>query len=337
VFLPPSTAAEVMAAPFIPVYPGGYLLGGLLVVNLIAAHFVRFRLTWKKSGIILVHFGLLLLLVGQAFTDALARESSMRLIEGETKNYSESSRQSELAVVDVTAPDRDRVVAIPDSLLEPGATLRHEELPFTIRVLEYHPNSFVTNRAAVPNAPQVTDGPGVRFASAPLPRVTAMDVRDVPSVYVELVGPQGSLGSYLLTEWFTRPQEVEVDHRRFELSLRLRRYYKDFSLTLIDFRHDRYLRTDIPKNFSSEVILNNPKTGENRRVRIYMNNPLRYQGMTFYQASYDPRDERVTILQVVRNPAWLTPYLACVLVGGGLLVQFLMHLVGFIRKRPTAP
>jgi hypothetical protein len=39
------------------------------------------------------------------------------------------------------------------------------------------------------------------------------------------------------------------------------------------------------------------------------------------------------VLQVVRNPAWLTPYLGCALVAIGLVTQFLFHLVGFISKR----
>jgi len=34
----------------------------------------------------------------------------------------------------------------------------------------------------------------------------------------------------------------------------------------------------------------------------------------------------------VRNPSWLTPYLSCALVGAGLLVQFLSHLLGFALK-----
>jgi hypothetical protein len=65
-----------------------------------------------------------------------------------------------------------------------------------------------------------------------------------------------------------------------------------------------------------------------------MNNPLRYSGETYYQASYD-EDNHGTILQVVRNPSWLTPYLSCILVGVGLLVQFATHLLGFTMKRRT--
>jgi hypothetical protein len=66
-----------------------------------------------------------------------------------------------------------------------------------------------------------------------------------------------------------------------------------------------------------------------------MNNPLRYAGETYYQSGFD-QDNRGTILQVVKNPSWLTPYLSCLLVGGGLVVQFLIHLLNFTMKRRTA-
>jgi hypothetical protein len=74
------------------------------------------------------------------------------------------------------------------------------------------------------------------------------------------------------------------------------------------------------------------ETGEQREVLIYMNNPLRYEGETYYQASFD-RDDQGTVLQVVRNPSWLTPYFACVMVGVGMVWQFLSHLIGFASKQ----
>ena len=72
-----------------------------------------------------------------------------------------------------------------------------------------------------------------------------------------------------------------------------------------------------------------------RSVLIYMNKPLRYAGETFYQASFD-RDDHGTVLQVVLNPSWLTPYFSCILVGLGLIVQFCISLFGFAFKRRTA-
>jgi hypothetical protein len=117
--------------------------------------------------------------------------------------------------------------------------------------------------------------------------------------------------------------------------MRPARYYHPFSITLLKFSHDRYPGTDIPKNFSSRIRLRTPDSRVDREVLIYMNNPLRHGGLTFYQAGYENND-RTTILQVVRNPSWQLPYISCALMGLGLLTQFGIHLFGFFRKRALA-
>ena len=120
--------------------------------------------------------------------------------------------------------------------------------------------------------------------------------------------------------------------RAYELKPQPKRFYLPFSLRLLQFRHDVYPGTDIPKNFSSRVRLQRSDTGEDREVQIYMNNPLRCAGLTLYQAGFDV-DDQGTILQVVKNPGWFTPYLACGLMTTGMVVQFLSHLVLFLRKK----
>ncbi len=64
-----------------------------------------------------------------------------------------------------------------------------------------------------------------------------------------------------------------------------------------------------------------------------MNNPLRYEGTTFYQQSFDEATEKTTVLQVVSNPSWMTPYVACMLVAIGMLAHFGTILVRFLRRR----
>ena len=81
----------------IPIFPGGHLIGAVLLINLIAAHVKRFRFTWRKLGIHLTHAGLIIMLAGGLFTDLFAVESHMRLSNGDTKNYSEDMRDTELA------------------------------------------------------------------------------------------------------------------------------------------------------------------------------------------------------------------------------------------------
>src|SRR5262249_50898445 len=60
-------------------FPGGWLIGGALLVNLLAAHLVRFRLTWKRSGILILHSGLVLMMVGELITGLFAVEGNMSI------------------------------------------------------------------------------------------------------------------------------------------------------------------------------------------------------------------------------------------------------------------
>src|SRR5580658_8436687 len=116
----------------IPFLPGGWLIGLVLLVNLLAAHIKRFHLSRKKIGIIFIHAGLILLLGGQFLTELFQVESQMRIEVGDSKNYSESARKNELVVIDTTDPDTDRVVAIPESLLATDGEIRTPDLPFAL-------------------------------------------------------------------------------------------------------------------------------------------------------------------------------------------------------------
>jgi len=210
-------------------------------------------------------------------------------------------------------------------------------LPFKIHVSVFYRNSSLAQKPAEGyELVKATEGVGSNLWWRSLPHETVMQRRDTPSGIVELSTPQGALGSFLVSGFLDQPQAVTVNGRIYQFVLRPERYYKPFSLHLVEFRFDRYPGTEIPKNFSSRVRLQRAETGEDRELLIYMNNPLRYAGETFYQADWDHEDEKGTILQVVRNPSWLTPYLACVLVGAGLVVQFVMGLVGFATKRRSA-
>ena len=340
----------------IPVFPGGWLIGGVLLINLIAGHVTRFQLTRNKIGIWFAHLGLIVLLAGQFATEASQKESLMRIEVGQTVNYSEDSRKFELAIIDTTPADRDDVTAIDASKLKLGAEIRTPKLPFAIRVKGWLPNSAVSRAdSASLGALRSSQGVGSRFAFSPVSQNTAMDAEDNPSAHIELVGDKGPVGDWVVSTWLTRlpslttfsewlgadaaagtaPQTFVYDGHQYRIELRPTRYYKPYELTLLEFRHDLYPGTDIPKNFSSRAHLNDPTTGESRDVLIYMNNPLRYRGDTYYQSSFD--GDRVSILQVVRNPASISPYVASVLISAGLLIQFLMHLYNFARKRTNAP
>ncbi|HLL89321.1 MAG TPA: cytochrome c biogenesis protein CcsA [Tepidisphaeraceae bacterium] len=323
--------------------PGGIpMLGGmsiiiLLLVNLLAAHTLRFKLAWKRSGVLLIHAGLILLLVGEIVTAALAVESRMTIAEGQTVQHSEDIREVELAVIDPSDEKTNSEAIVPQWRLAKGGKLEDARLPFTVEIDQFLPNSAALGpqQAGDRKDARATRGPGVGITVVGTPTARGVDgAVDLPSAYVTLSTQGRDLGTFLLTTALVfEPQPVDVDGKPFLVDLRFKRDYKPYSLTLIDFAFDRHTGTNIPKNFSSLVRLQDPTRNEDRQVKIWMNNPLRYAGETFYQSSFDNKTERTTILQVVRNPGWLMPYVSCVLVTLGMLVHFGILLVNFLRKR----
>lgn len=321
----------------VPLLPGGFLVGAVLLVNLIAAHLYRFRLSWKKAGILLAHAGLIVLLLGELFTAMFSRESLMRITEGQTKSYSEAYRETELAIVDQSDPEKDRVAVVAESGLRGNASYQIPTLPFRAEIRGYFPNSQIVRRSA-DNArwstPLATSGLGLQYTARELPRTGNPKERDMTVAWVELVGTSGSLGTWMVSNVFEETQSFTFEGRPYTIELRQRRNYKPYALTLLDFSHDRYPGTEIPRNFSSRVRLQDPSRSEDREVLIYMNHPLRYDGLSFYQSGYE--GETTTILQVVRNPSRHLPYISCVMVSLGLLVQFGIHLAGFFERRRLA-
>jgi hypothetical protein len=323
-----------------PVFPGGHLIGGVLLINLIAAHARRFRWGWRKLGIHLTHAGLIVMLAGGLLTDLFAVESHMRIEQGNTRNYSEHPRLMELAMIDTSDAELDQVTALPEALLREGGTIEHPSLPFRVVVRHFFQNSRLqmVNEPGVKLTPLANQGPGAQIAVEGIPRATGVDQRDVMSAAVEIVPAETgakSLGTWLVSDALGAPQTFSSGGRTWRMELRPARYYKPYSVTLQKFTHERYPGTEIPKNFASRITLIDPERAVNRDVLIYMNNPLRYRGETYYQAGFE-KDDSASILQVVRNPSFVAPYVACIIVAAGLLTQFGYHLVGFSRRRRAA-
>jgi hypothetical protein len=466
VWVNPATGAYDPVHAWLPL-PGGYTIGFLLLANLIAAHIKRFDWSPKKIGIQLTHLGVIMLLVGQLVTDLCQVESHLGLREGQAKSYTEDHRENELVVLTDGGEGQDKVVSVPEDLLQAGAELPIAGLPLSVRVKEYHVNGdifyrsqlaegmstltralttvegqFSTPEALVPLAERAKESSGrvaiweqafaaigetnvedivvaakriqpqkekadklcaelrTRFRTQMLeafsmprpkadptqvflarqlqkgvkldlenmkapaeqgvgPKLLAFDLpenkdgntRNLPWAVLEVLEAGKSLGTYVVWPMLNAQEIKLANGQTARLALRFMRYYHPFSVRLVKATHEIYPGTatamnpeGIPKNFQSRVQINNPVTGDNREVDIYMNNPLRYGGLTFFQYQMG-RDEMAgrevgtSTLQVVRNPGWLTPYFGCGLVALGMVYQFLFHLIRFIdrRGRPTPP
>jgi hypothetical protein len=313
------------------IFPGGATVGLVLMANLAAAQGRRLELSWKKAGIWVVHAGLILLFVGEFITGVFQVETQLAIEVGQTVNYVEHPRQQELMVTDSSDPAWDVVHSVPEGLLADGGLVPIPGTPVVLRVRRYWENAQLS-MAAPGFQPVANMGVGANVAVQPLRPVFSDDRTNIPAAVVEPVAGGRSYGAWLVSGQLGAPQQFIHEGRSYSLAMRPRRQYLPYSMTLKKFSHDVYEGTTIPKNFSSLVHLANPGKGEARDVLIYMNQPLRYAGKAFYQASFGKNDT-LSILQVVENPGWLLPYISCVLVGVGLLIHFGISLSRSLRRR----
>ena len=318
-------------------YPAGLTLGLLLTINLLSAHATRFKLSWRRSGVIILHAGLILLLLAEFITHAFAVEGRMNIAEGQTVSSVLNLHASEFAVIDTSDKKTDTITAVPSSLLRrKGDTVSDARLPFDMECVAFYPNS--ATRAPEPGEENLADqGLGKERQAVSVAEVSgvAADQRvDIPSAYVTLKDKTTgkAMGTWLFSAYYEKPQKVQVGGKTYEVALRFKERPRPFSLTLIKFSFDRYPHTDKPHNYSSLVRLVDPEYGIDEEILIRMNEPLRHRGEAFYQSSFD-EDEHGTKLQVVRNPGWLLPYASCVIVSVGLIVHFSIVLASFLQKR----
>lgn len=295
----------------------------------------------RKAGIVLLHSGLIFMLVHEVFTGLVAVEAQMRIYEGQASNYGEAHRWAELAVIDPSDPRTDDVTVITHDALSGKRPVIHPDLPFEA----HFSGRFMKNAALKEDDGRggnpATMGLGLQYVARAAQEAAGADSSggvDLPAVYVELKekGTGRSLGTWLFAVELTRPQELTVGGKTYQLALRWRRVYKPYSVYLYDLRVKRYQGTGTAQDYSAFVRLSDPELGLERDVRIWMNNPLRYRGDTLYQSGFDERAEAYTVLQVVDNESWMVPYVGCMIVAVGLLGQFLLHLAGFLRRRAAA-
>lgn len=339
VLLKPILHYEGTFRGFIP-YPGGWLLGTLLLVNLLAAHIVSFKPTWRRTGIWMIHSGIVLMMMGELVTGLCAVEGHMRISVDESTNFVEYASSPELAVIDASDLTKDHVTVIPTARLQRGGLISDERLPFDVEVVRYMVNSQIEN-AKPTDANVATRGLGLRLAAIERPEGVGIDPEqkiDIASTYVTLKRKKTgeTLGTYMLSVELADPEYVDVDGKTYQVSLRFKRSYRPYSFFLEKLNVKFYPNTDVPKDYSSFIRLSDPEQKEERDVRIWMNHPLTYAGETFYQSGVH-QDERgrwrMTTLQVVSNPGWMLPYLSCLLVASGMLFHFGLNLVRFIERR----
>jgi ABC-type transport system involved in cytochrome c biogenesis permease subunit len=306
----------------------------------------------RKGAIVLLHLGVLGLMANELYVNFTNIEQRMTLYEGQTTSQVVDIRSIELAVVDYSDPEYDQITVVPLSQLRTKQRISSEHLPFDLRVIAFFDNSdFESVDSTTRNL--ATQGAGLKVAVKETPPVSGVESRhrNFSSAYLELFekGSDQSLGVFLVSQYFDLPEfnrlfripgkdRVAADGKVYALDLRFKTEYKPYAVTLVDTTAEYYLGTQTPKHFSSDIVFHDPGEGMRFDKRIWMNNPMRYGGETFYQAHYEKEKSgrEVSVLQIVTNRGWMIPYVCCMFTVVGLLIQFGSSLLGFLEKRSKA-
>jgi len=300
----------------------------------------------KRAGVVALHAGIGLMMAYEVYVGmhAARMEARMQIEEGQVANYAYDIRAAELAVVDKSNPDHDLHTVVPASMLVPGRTFSDDRLPFNLELLDFYPNSDVQPR--LPKDKDVktpaTKGRGLQIVVEPRPIGSGVDTdqkADVPSGFVRVIDRKTGAdeGVYMVSALLTRPETIEFGGKSYDLSLRFRREYKPYQIELKDVQKNDYAGTSRPKDYRSYIHLTDARNGVDKDFEIWMNNPLRYAGETFYQSSYIPAgaigdNREMTDFQVVTNEGWMTPYVACMIVVVGMLFHFGLLLMRFLKR-----
>ncbi|MEM9346874.1 MAG: cytochrome c biogenesis protein ResB [Planctomycetota bacterium] len=376
-------------------FPSGFVIIALLLVNLLAAHAVRYKMTGKgaalgagfglvfvgsaitaytvlepktsaaiqqdvmlmmliwtvpmtligigcyfifgsrKAGIVLIHGGIILMLVGEYITGIGADEGQMWIHEKGSSSKIIDIREVEIAFVTPTGDRTQEHIIIPQELIEAAdeddTLIENQTLPLTVRI-----DAWMENSDLLPSI-NGADPTQVQYRAEEVPAVTGTEQRaDRPSVMATLFRGGERIGQHLLTTWeFVKPVEVEVDGKVWAVSLRFRETHLPYTIQLVDFRHDQFTGTTTPMNYSSTLRLEAPNSAESRDAFIKMNQPLRYDGKAFFQSGFfqQPLNRNLgTIMQVADNPGAWVPYLSCVIVTVGLCMHFVISLMRYGRR-----
>lgn len=316
--------------------PGGYWVGALLLVNLTLGGIVRARKGWRHLGNLISHLGIILMLVGGGVAHHFSERGNMAVGEGESSDTAEDYFEYVVEVAEIKDGKPHSIHVIRgDHLtdLTDGATrlFRFPDYPFDLDIGGYLVNCAPVGIAerAPAHGEHIADGyylmekPGETNAEA-----------NTAGCYARVVQRDGTKSDpFILAGASFHPFTVRHGDRVFTVDMRKRLWPMPFTLKLDKFTAEFHPGTMKPAKFVSNIT--RVENGREAKVTIQMNEPMRYEGLTFFQASYGPQgampgQRMYSVFEIVRNPADKWPEYSLYIVSFGLLVTFLIKLATFI-------
>ena len=336
--------------PFPLPLPGGFVLMGLLSINLFVGGLVRIRKTQRTFGILVTHVGMAFLMAAGLVKIVDSEDGYVALAEGESSGWFQSHYLWDLVIYDAPLDDAGGEVRewiVPQEqfadLSDNSRKFSAEGLPFELELAHYEDHAQVLPVGPMWKSP----APDVNgYAIRPLPNQAEAETH-VPALWAKAT-VNGQPQELLLWGAARFPGIVETTSAagdvvtaeggggsgRYALALRKRRFEFPWEIRLEEFFMDEHPGTSMASEYRSDVT--HIDGDRSNRVRIEMNKPMRRDGYILYQASYGRRasdGELYSQFAVVRNPSDQWPKYACYVIGIGMALAFGQRLIQHIQKQ----
>lgn len=318
---------------FIPL-PGAYLVSAVLFVNLFLGGIIRIRKGWKNIGVVIAHFSMVSLLLAGFVSHHYSKEGIMAVYEGEISDYAQSYTEFTIEVSEIVEGQKTppHVLQAADLKVLEKVDSRVFEIPelgLNIKVSGWMRNSA---RVEVDEADigKVSEADGFALQMV---EVQPVEELNMAGCFIEVHSQDDKAQTAQLVLHGADPNAVTATIGGKIYGFRLIReiWPMPFQVRLDKSVGEYYPGTKKPSSFQSDIT--RIADSSEQAYRIRMNEPMRYEGYTLYQARWEDRGERaMSGFAIVKNPSDQWPKYSLYISILGLTIHFGMKLGGFVAK-----
>ena len=267
---------------------------------------MRARKGWKHAGNLIAHFGIILMLIAGGLAHHFEVRGNMAIEPGKSNDVAEDYFEHVVEISEVDEMDQVTKIHVIRGehvmdLRNKSRIIRLPNLPFDLELAGYLLNAKPVHHRehAAKNGERVIDG---YYLWEDKPEVEAE--RNTGGCYARAVDRDGIKSDPFILSALSFYHHTFEHEGKSLFNMRKRLWPMPFELRLDEFRAEFHPGTKRPAEFVSEVT--KIESDIESEITIQMNEPLRYEGLTFYQASYGPQgagpDQKLfTVLEVVSN------------------------------------
>lgn len=281
-------------------FPGFATIALVTFINL-SIKIILEKYTINKIGTILIHFSIMLFIIGAFLTSKLSIEGTMIIPEKTNINYFINKYDYEINLINQETISTK--IISNEKINYNNKIIINDDLYIIIK--KFYKNCNIEIKKNNPN-----------FYIAQEIYSFVENENDKAALGIDIFFKNNKQEIYIIEDInYILNENIKIEFTKAKT-------YLPFFIELIEFNKKVYEKTSMAKSYKSIIKINFDKTIW--KTNIKMNNPFRFKGYTFYQTSFiEEANKKTTILSVVKNPGTIFFYLAIII----MFIGFLMHFI----------